>query len=84
MSAANDLDLAFEAVGEGPPLLILHGYPSSSHDYLAALPRLTQNYRVVLHDHLGFGLSQKPSDYSYSLLEQAEVALALWRYETAA
>jgi pimeloyl-ACP methyl ester carboxylesterase len=32
----------------------------------------------VLHDHLGFGLSEKPADYSYSFLEQAELAIGLW------
>ena len=34
---------------------------------------------MVLHDHLGFGLSDKPEEYSYSLVEQAEHAVALWR-----
>lgn len=71
------------AVTEGPvtsdPILILHGFPSSSRDFLPALPRLAERRRVVVHDHLGFGLSDKPAGYSYSLLEQAEVALGLWR-----
>jgi len=61
------------------PLLVLHGFPSSSRDFAAALPRLAEGRRVVVHDHLGFGYSDKPTGYSYSLLEQAEVALALWR-----
>jgi pimeloyl-ACP methyl ester carboxylesterase len=34
---------------------------------------------VIVHDHLGFGLSDKPPGYSYSLIEQAEVALEVWR-----
>ena len=33
---------------------------------------LSKNYRVVMFDHLGFGFSDKPKDYSYSLTEQAE------------
>lgn len=40
---------------------------------------LTANYRVVVHDHLGFGLSDKPANFSYSLIEQAEVAFAVWQ-----
>ncbi len=60
-------------------LLLLHGFPSSSLDYHRVIDRLAERYRVVVHDHLGFGFSDKPVDYSYSLLEQADVALAVWR-----
>lgn len=60
-------------------IVILHGYPTCSYDYYAVLPILTQKYRVVVHDHLGFGLSEKPLDYSYSLLEQADMAIGLWQ-----
>lgn len=69
--------------GPGPggraPVLVLHGFPSSSLDFRPALPRLARERRVIVHDHLGLGLSDKPALYSYSLVEQAEVALALWR-----
>ena len=60
-------------------LLLLHGFPSSSLDFHRVIDRLAERYRVVVHDHLGFGLSDKPARYSYSLLEQAEHAVALWR-----
>jgi pimeloyl-ACP methyl ester carboxylesterase len=60
-------------------LILLHGFPTSSHDFHRVIDRLAATRRVVVHDHLGFGLSDKPSDYSYSLLEQAEYALLLWR-----
>lgn len=60
-------------------LVLLHGFPSSSYDVHAALPRLLEGgRRVVALDVPGFGLSAKPKDYGYSLFEQAEiVALAL-------
>lgn len=61
------------------PLLILHGFPSSSYDFHAVVEALAQRFYVIQHDHLGFGLSDKPADYSYSLLEQAEVAMEVWR-----
>lgn len=60
-------------------MVILHGYPTSSYDYYKVLPDLTKKYRVIIHDHLGFGFSDKPLDYSYSLIEQADVALQLWK-----
>jgi pimeloyl-ACP methyl ester carboxylesterase len=68
-----------EGTGEGDPVLYLHGFPTSSFDLRHALPTLTKRRRVVVHDHLGFGLSEKPVDYSYSLLEQAEVAIGVWK-----
>jgi pimeloyl-ACP methyl ester carboxylesterase len=64
---------------DAPTIGVLHGFPSSSRDFAAAIGPLAERYRVVVHDHLGFGLSEKPERYSYSLLEQAEVAIELWR-----
>tara|TARA_R110002126_G_scaffold112105_1_gene250198 strand:- start:57803 stop:58696 length:894 start_codon:yes stop_codon:yes gene_type:complete len=60
-------------------LVILHGYPTSSFDYHKVLPQLSKKYSVIIHDHLGFGFSDKPLDYSYSLIEQADIALQLWK-----
>ncbi len=60
-------------------MVILHGYPTSTFDYHAILPELSKHYRIILHDHLGFGFSDKPKNYSYSLIEQADYALALWQ-----
>ena len=60
-------------------MVILHGYPTSSFDYYKVLPELSNNYRVILHDHLGFGFSDKPKDVNYSLVTQADIALELWR-----
>jgi len=59
-------------------LVILHGYPTSSFDYHKVLEKLSEKYQVIIHDHLGFGFSDKPLDYSYSLIEQADFALQLW------
>ncbi len=67
-----------EGPREAPVVVVLHGYPSCSYDYYRVLPYWTKDYRVVVHDHPGFGLSGKPADYSYSLIEQAEIALGLW------
>jgi pimeloyl-ACP methyl ester carboxylesterase len=60
-------------------LVILHGYPTSSYDYYKVLPELSKHYRVIIHDHLGFGFSDKPLEYSYSIIEQADIALQLWK-----
>ncbi len=60
-------------------IAFLHGYPSCSYDYHKILPYLTDEYSYIIHDHLGFGLSSKPNNYSYSLIEQAEIAMELWK-----
>ena len=68
--------------GEKPVLLILHGYPTSSYDYWKVWEQLSQTFRVIVHDHLGFGFSDKPHPraYSYSLIEQADIAIQLWQH----
>jgi pimeloyl-ACP methyl ester carboxylesterase len=58
------------------PLLILHGFPTSSFDFHAIVDRLAVDRRVVLFDLLGYGLSDKP-DLAYTLALQADIAMAL-------
>lgn len=63
--------------GKGTVLLCIHGFPTSSWDWHKVWPQLTQNYRVVAPDLLGFGFSEKPSRHAYSLKEQASIIEAL-------
>jgi pimeloyl-ACP methyl ester carboxylesterase len=60
------------ADGAGPTVLLLHGYPSSSYDYMHVVPHLAGRAWVAM-DFLGFGLSDKPRPHTYSLLEQADL-----------
>ncbi|MCS6899471.1 MAG: alpha/beta hydrolase [Myxococcales bacterium] len=59
----------------GVPLLLLHGFPTSCHDYVRVWGRLAARHPVVTLDFLGFGASDKPVSFSYSLLEQADIVL---------
>jgi pimeloyl-ACP methyl ester carboxylesterase len=59
-----------------PPLLILHGFPTSSFDFHRVVDALAVDRRVVLFDMLGYGLSAKP-DRPYRLVDHADVAQAL-------
>jgi len=59
-------------------LVILHGYPTSSFDYIKVLPELSKHYRVIIDNHLGFGFSDRPDSFTYSLIDQADFALQLW------
>jgi pimeloyl-ACP methyl ester carboxylesterase len=68
-------------LGSGPQMTLLHGFPSSSHDWAKVVPLLAQSRSLLLLDFLGFGASDKPTDHSYSLLEQADLLEALWSRE---
>jgi pimeloyl-ACP methyl ester carboxylesterase len=64
--------------GEGPLLLLLHGFPSSSYDWRELLA-LRPARAALAFDCLGFGLSDKPSDHAYTLAWQADAAEELVR-----
>lgn len=57
------------------PVVVLHGFPTSSWDFAEVATLAARERRVVLFDFLGFGFSDKPADAAYSLFEQADVAL---------
>ena len=68
----------FRRQGEGPLLLLLHGFPSSSYDWVPLLELLGER-NVLAFDFLGFGLSDKPRDSDYSLFWQADLSEELVR-----
>lgn len=51
--------------GEGPALLLIHGYPTSSYDWKGLWPDLTSRFTVVAPDMLGMGFSSKPWRWNY-------------------
>lgn len=63
--------------GAGQPVLLLHGFPTSSYDYARLAPLLSPFYRLILPDFLGFGFSDKPRPHDYSLFEQADIVEAV-------
>jgi pimeloyl-ACP methyl ester carboxylesterase/ketosteroid isomerase-like protein len=58
-----------------PTVLLLHGFPSSSHMFRDLIPALADTYHVVAPDYPGFGLSGMPSptEFSYTFDHLAEV-----------
>ncbi|RYZ73673.1 MAG: alpha/beta hydrolase [Lysobacteraceae bacterium] len=63
--------------GDGPVLLCLHGYPTASWDWHRLWPLLADRYRLIAPDLLGFGFSDKPRRYVYSIHGQATRVEAL-------
>jgi len=68
------LDIFYREAGpaDAPVILLLHGFPTSSHMFRNLIPALADNYRVLAPDYPGFGNSSMPSvnefDYSFDSL----------------
>ena len=56
-----------------PPLVLVHGFPTSSIDWVEVADLLSDRYRVCAMDFPGFGFSDKPLGWGYSLMRDAEV-----------
>ena len=63
---AESLRVHYVEQGEGPPVLLLHGWPTSSFLWRNIMPEIAKNNRVIAIDLPGFGQSDKPLDVSYS------------------
>lgn len=69
------IDLPAIGAERHEPLLVVHGYPTSSFDFAPVAPALRAGRRVVAVDLLGFGFSDKP-DAPYTMALQADVVMA--------
>jgi haloacetate dehalogenase len=58
---ANGVEINFRRAGNGPPLLLLHGYPQTHAMWHAIAPRLARNHTVIAADLRGYGDSGKPA-----------------------
>ena len=52
--------------GNGEPIVFVHGTPTWSFVWRQQIKPLSRNYRCIAPDHLGFGLSDKPTNFSYT------------------
>ncbi|WP_322047740.1 alpha/beta hydrolase [Paraburkholderia sp. J67] len=62
-----------EGRSDAPVLLLIHGFPTASWDWLHVWPDLLKRYRLLTLDMIGFGFSDKPRNYPYSILDQADL-----------
>ncbi|WP_119695759.1 alpha/beta fold hydrolase [Microbacterium halotolerans] len=63
---------------DAPVMVLLHGYPTSSHMFRHLIPALADRYRVIAPDHIGFGRSSSPSveEFAYTFDELARITRA--------
>jgi pimeloyl-ACP methyl ester carboxylesterase len=64
----DDLDVFYREAGpkDAPVVLLLHGYPTSSHMYRNLIPILGEKYHVIAPDLIGFGYSDAPHYKSFN------------------
>jgi pimeloyl-ACP methyl ester carboxylesterase len=62
--------------GEGPPLLLVHGWPQTWYAWRMLMPTLARDFQVIAVDQRGIGLSDKPKD-GYDTGTQADDLVAL-------
>ena len=63
--------------GEGPPVLLIHGFGTNSFTWRHVAPDLARDHKVIAVDLKGFGRSDKPFDERYAASDQAELLTQL-------
>src|SRR5687768_16149243 len=66
----------YQEFGEAsnPPVILLHGYTASNYVWKSAAPQIAEKgFRVIAPDLLGFGYSEKPRWFDYSIQSQARM-----------
>lgn len=58
-------------------ILLIHGFPTSSWDWVKIWPKFSAGYRLIAMDMLGFGYSSKPNPHKYSIHQQADIVEGL-------
>lgn len=73
-----DLSIFYREAGDRarPTILLLHGFPTSSHQFRDLIPRLADRYHVVAPDLPGFGFTTAPDGFDYSFARLAEAMAA--------
>ncbi|MEP3390489.1 MAG: alpha/beta hydrolase [Reichenbachiella sp.] len=68
-----------EQLSDNETLLMIHGFPTASYDWWKIWSPLAERYSLIAPDMIGFGYSDKPKDFPYSIMRQADLILDLLR-----
>lgn len=75
------IKIAYREAGDPsrPTILLLHGFPTSSHMFRNLIPKLAKKYHVIAPDYPGFGASDMPQakDFEYSFAKIADMMTTL-------
>lgn len=79
-----DGEVAYEILGDGPPVVLIHGTPSCSYLWRNVARDLAAQHTVHVSDLLGYGVSEKREHQDVSIAAQTKILaelLDLWRLE---
>jgi pimeloyl-ACP methyl ester carboxylesterase len=80
-ATVDGLDVFYREAGDraDPTLVLLHGFPTSSHMYRGLMAELADSYHLIAPDHIGFGASAAPAaeDFDYSFERLTAITLGL-------
>lgn len=83
-AVVDDLEVFYREAGDpgAPAVVLLHGFPTSSHMFRHLIPALADRYHVVAPDHIGFGQSAMPGlqDFPYTFEALTHVTSGLLRH----
>ena len=69
--------IVFRRAGAGEALLLIHGFPTAGFDYARLWPHLAGRFDLIAPDLLGFGFSDRPRRYRYSIFDQTDLIESL-------
>jgi pimeloyl-ACP methyl ester carboxylesterase len=73
------LKINYYVAGQGPPIILVHGFGGCAYSWRFLAPVLARDHRVYTIDLKGFGLSAKPADGKYAISDQADMVAAFIR-----
>lgn len=72
--------VAYDVIGSGPPVVLIHGTPFSSRVWRKIVPKLVEKRAVYVFDLIGYGASEKREGQDVSLAAQGRVVAELLDY----
>jgi haloacetate dehalogenase len=78
-ATVNAIDMHYVEAGEGPPVILLHGFPETWYAWRHQIPVLAEHYRVIVPDLRGYGNTEKPAA-GYAKKTMARDVLELMRH----
>jgi len=81
----DSIKIAYRKAGNpaNPTILLLHGFPTSSHMFRNIIPKLAEKYHVIAPDYPGFGASEMPpaDKFEYSFAKIAKMMTSVLDHE---
>jgi pimeloyl-ACP methyl ester carboxylesterase len=75
--ASSGGQVAYDVIGQGPPVVLVHGTPSWSYLWRGVVDRMSAQFTVHVHDLLGYGSSEQLPGQDVAIPAQGEVLLEL-------